>query len=123
MMTNKTTILTTKPKKQKKQKKHMLKGALLALSLSVFMPIQAFAKNSKDIQSSVNTAGEGVYDFVAGIAFWIAVAMVALGFLVMKFGWLDRSGKGGKIILSSLFGIAGIFAAPQIVTFVMNLVK
>lgn len=119
-MKNNTQTATIKGKISKKK---ALSGGLLTLSLCIFLPIQAFAKNSADIQSSVNSAGEATYDFFIGIAFWIAVVMVGLGFLILKFNAFDRSGRAQKIIVNALFGVAGLFAAPQIVTFVINLVK
>ncbi|MDT0067288.1 TrbC/VirB2 family protein [Listeria cossartiae subsp. cayugensis] len=99
-------------------------GAFFSICLFLLAPTQAFAaKTSGDIQSSVNAAGEGVYDFVTGITFWLGVAMVSIGFLIMKFKWIDRSGTAGKIVMNTLFGIGGVFAAPQIVQFVIDLVK
>ncbi|ECB9830354.1 TrbC/VirB2 family protein [Listeria innocua] len=98
-------------------------GAFFSACLFLFAPTQAFAaKTSGDIQSSINSASEGVYDFVTGITFWLGVVMIALGFVVMKFKWLDRSGTAGKIILNAIFGIGGVFAAPQIAQFVIDLV-
>ncbi|MBC2251129.1 TrbC/VirB2 family protein [Listeria sp. FSL L7-0123] len=99
-------------------------GAFFSICLFLLAPTQAFAaKTSGDIQSSVNAAGEGVYDFVTGITLWLGVAMVSIGFLIMKFKWIDRSGTAGKIVMNTLFGIGGVFAAPQIVQFVIDLVK
>ncbi|WP_088816424.1 TrbC/VirB2 family protein [Listeria goaensis] len=90
----------------------------------LLMPQSVYAaKSVGDITSSVNTAGEGMYDFLTSIAFWVGTAMVGLGFFILKFKWIDREGKGGKIIINTIFGIGGLFASPQIIQFVIDLVK
>ncbi|EAE6299165.1 hypothetical protein BFE06_14145 [Listeria monocytogenes] len=127
-LTERTSSLTTKKSMKDRifEKPTIMKmmGAFFSICLFLLAPTQAFAaKSSGDIQSSVNSASEGVYDFVTGITFWVGVAMVSIGFLIMKFKWLDRSGTAGKIIMSTLFGIGGVFAAPQLVQFIIDLVK
>ncbi|WP_333780108.1 TrbC/VirB2 family protein [Listeria seeligeri] len=98
-------------------------GVFFVVMLCFLLPDQAWAKSASDIQSSVNTAGETVYNFVTGITFWVGTAMVGIGFLIYKFKWLDRQGKAGSVILGALVGIGGIFAAPQIVQFVIDMVS
>ncbi|MBC1453270.1 TrbC/VirB2 family protein [Listeria welshimeri] len=98
--------------------------AFFSVCLFLLAPTQAFAaKTSGDIKSSVNSASEDVYDFITGITFWLGVVMVAVGFVIMKFKWLDRGGTAGKIIISTIFGVGGVFAAPQIVQFVIDMVS
>lgn len=97
--------------------------AFFSACLFLLMPGRALAKSSGDIESSINSASEGVYDFITGITFWVGTAMIALGFLIMKFKWIDRQGKAGSIILAAIFGIGGVFAAPEIAKFVIDLVS
>lgn len=102
---------------------------LMSTLLIVLFPMQTFAAKAQptkpisDIETSVNTGGEGIYNFITNIAYWVGVAMIAIGFLCLKFKWLDRQGKATTIILSVLFAIGGIFAAPAIIDFVIGLVK
>ncbi|HHP9242025.1 TPA: TrbC/VirB2 family protein [Listeria monocytogenes] len=126
-LTERTNSLTTKKSMKDRifEKPTIMKmmGAFFSICLFLLAPTQAFAaKSSGDIQSSVNSASEGVYDFVTGITFWLGVVMIALGFVIMKFKWLDRSGTAGKMIINAIFGIGGVFAAPQIAQFVIDLV-
>lgn len=103
----------------KKNKANLL-GVFLFLAI-ILTP--SFIASASDIESSINQAGEGFYNFLLNISFWLGTAMVGLGFVVLKFSWLDRQGNAKRVILSVLFGVGGLAASPQIVTFVREMFR
>ncbi|WP_330186491.1 TrbC/VirB2 family protein [Listeria booriae] len=115
-------------KKKRKSIAINLAVAFFSFVVIFMLPAEVFAAPTSqvpvgDIETSVNTAAEGGYDFIKNIAFWVGTVLVALGFLLLKFKFLDRSGKGSSLILWVLFAVGGIFAAPQIVQWVIDLVS
>ncbi|MBP6976243.1 hypothetical protein KBB42_01460 [Candidatus Dojkabacteria bacterium] len=87
----------------------------------VDIPVPSFKFNFTTVEGIVQFIGT-VLDFVIGFSAIVAVIMIIYGGynFIMSGGDSEKISKGGKAITAAVVGLAIVFLAKLIITFILN---